>query len=128
MNAPRPHPNPILETLASSFPVFRDCQPLAIGIHKVIMARMPDLGEGSLRVALKRHTNSTKYLKAIANGSERYDLDNQPAGEISAEQRQQALATIKERFRKVAELKKKQKAEEEHQAKLQKLAEKFNKR
>jgi hypothetical protein len=44
------------------------------------------------------------------------------------EQRQQALETIKERFRKVAERKKSEKEDKERQEKLQKLAEKFNQR
>lgn len=120
--------NPVLETLAEKFAVFRDCRPLAIGIHKTIKARLPEIDDSALRVALKRHTASTKYLKAIANGSQRFDLDGQPTGDVTEEQRLQALTTIKERFRKVAEQKRQQQAEKEHQAKLQLLAEKFNRR
>jgi ProP effector len=121
-------PNPVLETLISTFPVFRDGQPLAIGIHKAIKLRLPDIGEGKLRMALKGYTASTKYLKAIANGKQRFDLDGNPAGDVTAEQRQQALETIKERFRKAAERKKAEQEDKERQEKLQKLAEKFNQR
>lgn len=117
-----------METLSATFAVFRDCQPLAIGIHKTIKARLPEIDEGALRTALKRYTASTKYLKAIANGKKRSDLDGNPAGEVTAEQRQQALETIKERFRKVAERKKTEQEDKERQEKLQKLAEKFNQR
>ena len=124
---PRP-PNPVLTTLKATFAVFRDAQPLAIGIHKAIKARLPDIGEGALRVALKSHTASTKYLKAVANGRQRFDLDGQQAGEITDEQREQALTTLKERFRKAAEQKREAQAAREHQEKLQKLAEKFNHR
>jgi ProP effector len=120
--------NPILETLSATFPVFRDGQPLAIGIHKAIKARLPDIGEASLRIVLKGYTASTKYLKAIANGKQRFDLDGNPAGDVTAEQRQQALETIKERFRKAAERKKAEQEDKERQEKLQKLAEKFNQR
>ncbi len=129
-----PHPkvrrpsNPVLETLISTFPVFRDGQPLSIGIHKAIKLHLPDLGETSLRMTLKGYTASTKYLKAIANGKQRFDLDGNPAGEVTAEQRQQALETIKERFRKAAERKKAELEDKERQEKLQKLAEKFNQR
>jgi len=123
------HPsNPVLEILSATFPVFRDGQPLAIGIHKAIKLRLPDIAEGSLRIALKGYTASTKYLKAIANGKQRFDLDGNPAGDVTAEQRQQALETIKERFRKAAERKKAEQEDKERQEKLQKLAEKFNKR
>jgi ProP effector len=121
-------PNPVLKTLIATFPVFRDGQPLAIGIHKAIKLRLPDIGEGRLRMTLKGYTASTKYLKAIANGKQRFDLDGKPDGEITAEQRQQAMETIKERFRKAAERKKAEQEDKERQEKLQKLAEKFNQR
>jgi len=132
MNAPSSPPsrraNPVLDTLASSFAVFRDGQPLAIGIHKTIRERLPDIGDGALRNALKNYTASTKYLKAVANGRERFDLDGNPAGEITPEQRDQALAALKERFRKAAEQKRALQAEQERQEKLRKLAEKFGRR
>ncbi len=121
-------PNPVLETLTATFPVFKDGLPLAIGIHKAIKLRLPDLGEASLRMALKGYTASTKYLKIIANGKQRFDLDGNPAGEVTAEQRQQALESIRERFRKAAERKNAEQEDKERQEKLQKLAEKFNSR
>ena len=124
-----PHrPDPLLATLTASFAVFRDGLPLAIGIHKAIKARLPDVSEAALRMTLKRHTASTKYLKAVANGQQRFDLDGHPAGDITAEQRDLALATIKERFRKAAELKRNEQASRERQEKLQQLADKFNSR
>jgi ProP effector len=121
-------PNAVLETLSSKFPVFHDYKPLAIGIHKAIRLQLPELSEGALRVALKSYTASTKYLKAVANGTQRFDLGGNPAGEITAEQRQLALQTIKERFRKAAERKKAAQENQERQEKLLKLAEKFNQR
>ena len=120
--------NATLTKLAETYPVIRDARPLAIGIHKVIKARLPDLGDGALRLALRQHTASTRYLKAVSSGGQRFDLDGQEAGEITAEQRQQALDTLKERFRKGAERKRQEQQDKEHQEKLLKLAEKFNKR
>lgn len=131
-------PNPaadVLAALASSFPVFQSGQPLAIGIHKALKLRLPDLKDADLRLALRRHVSSTKYLKAVANGSQRFDLDGNPAGEITAEHRNDALASLKERFRKAAERKRaeqqekeRQEREQAHQQKLQKLAEKFSRK
>ncbi len=126
-SARRPQ-NPVLETLFSQFAVFRDAHPLAIGIHKAIKARLPEIGDAPLRLALKTHTASTKYLKALANGTARFDLEGSATGEVTPEQRQQALDTIKERFRKVAERKKTEQQEKERLEKLQKLADKFNQR
>lgn len=120
--------NSVLDTLAATFPVFRECRPLAIGIHKAIKARLPDLNDAQLRFALKSHTASTRYLKALANGDTRFDLDGNPAGAVSPEQRQLALDGVKERFRKAAERKKAEQQEKERQEKLLKLAEKFNRK
>ena len=132
---PEPRRNAVLQTLIETYKVFGDCLPLAIGIHKTIKQRQPELGEGGLRFALKLHTGSTKYLKSIANGSQRFDLDGNPAGEITAEQKEQALAAIKERFRKVADRKREeqqqrlqQENDEKKRQKLQQLADKFSKR
>lgn len=125
---PQARRNAALESLTASFPVFRDCQPLAIGIHKSLKARPTELGDAEVRHALKIHTASTKYLKAIANGDKRFDLDGNPAGEITPEQRQQALDTLKERFRKMAEKKRVEQQDKERQVKLQQLAEKFSRR
>jgi len=130
MNVPAaPHPaGATLALLLATFPVFRDGQPLAIGIHKTLRQRLPELKDADLRLALRRHVSSTKYLKAIANGDRRYDLDGQPAGEISAEHKQEALDALKERFRKAAERQRETEQEKQHQAKLQQLADKFNRR
>jgi len=125
---PTHHYNSVLAALTASFAVFRDGLPLAIGIHKAIRERLPDIGGTQLRMALKRHTASTKYLKAVANGQKRFDLDGNPAGEITADQREQALATLKERFRKAAEQKRTEQAAKERQVQMKKLAEKFNNR
>ena len=125
---PARRPDPVLATLTSTFAAFREGLPLAIGIHKAIKARLPDLGDGALRSTLKGYTASSKYLKAVANGKQRFDLDGQPAGEITPEQHAQALATLKERFRKAAEQKRAEQTARERQEKLQQLAEKFNRR
>ncbi|MDK9725134.1 MAG: ProQ/FinO family protein [Sterolibacteriaceae bacterium MAG5] len=119
--------NPVLDTLASSFKVIRDCQPLALGIHKVIKERMPELDMQQLRSAMRMHTASTRYLKLLSQADARFDLDGAPAGEVTAEQKQQALDTLRERFRKKAEQHKAELAAKQHQEKLLKLAEKFNK-
>ena len=120
--------NPVLTSLSQTHAVFRDCQPLAIGIHKALKTAHPELSEGAIRFALKIHTASTKYLKAVASGNRRYDLDANPVGEISAEQKQQANETLKERFRLMAERKRTEQLEKEKQEKLQRLAEKFSRR
>ncbi|MRR49919.1 MAG: osmoprotectant transporter activator [Rhodocyclaceae bacterium] len=131
--------NSVLDVLNSSFAVFRDCQPLAIGIHKTIKERMPEIDAAQLRLAMRIHTTSTRYLKAQVTGKDRFDLDGAVAGEVTDEQREVASATLKERFKKAAERRradekakqealKEQQAQQKRQEKLGQLAAKFNRR
>jgi ProP effector len=119
--------NATLEMLSATFPVFRDCLPLAVGIHKVIKEKLPDIDAGQLRAAMKIHTASTKYLKVLSQGTSRFDLDGNVAGEVTPEQRKQATDGLRERFRKGAERKKAEQQEKERQDKLLQLAAKFSK-
>lgn len=126
-NPPLPK-NDVLAVLSSSFPVFRECIPLAIGIHKAIREKLPDIDQGNLRNALKIHTASTRYLKALKQGETRFDLDGAPAGSVTPEQRQQAIDTLRKRFKKIAERKEAEQQARQRQENLLKLAEKFNTR
>lgn len=143
MNAPDSKPTPVqsaralLKELQEKFPPFRDCLPLAIGIDKQLLARMPELDRKTLRIALGLHTNSTRYLKAMAKASERFDLEGNGAGEVPETHRTHAEETLRERFRKEAEQRKAQRqaqreaeqaerAEQRRAEKLNALAEKFS--
>ncbi|HEX8981109.1 MAG TPA: ProQ/FINO family protein [Parasulfuritortus sp.] len=125
---PKSFRDDVLDSLVASFPVFRDAQPLAIGIHKKILERMPELTKAQVGRALKIHTGSTRYLKVLSNAEQRFDLDGNPAGEVTAEQRDAATKLVKDRFKKAAERRKAEEQTKQHQAKLQQLAEKFNSR
>ena len=120
--------SPVLETLAASFKVFHDCLPLAIGIHKSIKERLPDLDTQQLKATMRMHTACTRYLKVLSQADTRFDLDGAPAGEVTAEQRQQALDTLRDRFRKKAEQHKAEQLAKQQLEKLQQLAAKFNAR
>ena len=131
--------NTLLDTLVANFAVFRECRPLALGIHKAISARMPEVDTAQLRLALRMHTASTRYLKALQSAGERFDLDATAAGEVTAEQREVAATTLRERFKKQAERRKaeeqakkaaqeEQEAQRKRQEKLAQLAARFNAR
>lgn len=121
--------NPLLESLSADYAVFRDCLPLALGIHKTVKERKPDIEAPALRAAMRIHTASTRYLKALVTGKERFDLDGQIAGEVTEEQREVASAALLDRFKKAAERRKAEeqakkaalKAEEAAQKELQAL-------
>ncbi|MBL8451004.1 MAG: ProQ/FinO family protein [Dechloromonas sp.] len=118
--------NLLLDSLRADYAVFRDTLPLAIGIHKVLRERHPDFEAPALRTALRLHTTSTAYLKAIAKAEQRFDLDGAPAGEVSAEQRQQAETELRERFKKSADRRKNEAEAARRQEKLEELARKFS--
>lgn len=143
MNAVSPAPTPVqaaralLKDLQEKFAPFRDCLPLAIGIDKQVIARLPEVDRKTLRIALGLHTNSTRYLKAMAKATVRVDLDGNPAGEVPEAHRAHADESLRERFKKEAEQRKAQRqaareAEEAERAarrsaeKLSQLAAKFS--
>ena len=123
-NTPPPR-DPVLAELAATYPVFRDAQPLAIGIHKSVMAAHPGLDKDAVRKGLQRHTASTRYLKAVAAGGARYGLDGAPSGEVTPEQKKLAADGLRERFRKQAEQRREAEKAREIQAKLHQLVDKF---
>lgn len=121
----------LLKTLQESFAVLNDHAPLAIGIDKQIIARLPEINRKTLRVALNMHTNSLRYLKTMEKATHRLDLDGNNAEELSAEHRKYAADVLRERFKKNAERRKVQReaeeAERQRTEKLSQLVEKFGK-
>lgn len=137
--AKSPRRNAALDILNDKFPVFRKGHPLALGIHKEILVRLPDLDPAKLRSAMRIHTASTRYLKELLTTKVRFDLDGNPAGEVTDEQREIASATLKERFKNLAERRKldekaqmeaqrEREALQKRQEKLAQLAARFNSR
>ena len=135
MNTPDTTPGPVQNArslskeLQERFPVFRDCMPLAIGIDKQLLARIPELDRKLLRIALGIHTHSLRYLKAMEKATVRFDLEGNPTDAVTDTHREHASKTISERFKKDAERRKAQR-EAEAQArqrteKLGQLVEKF---
>ncbi len=122
----------LLKTLQERFEVFRNFSPLAIGIDKQVFEKMPEVSKKSLRLAMRSHTISTRYLKEMEKGTVRLNLDGSPAGEVTDENRQHASEQLKERFKKQAEQRREAeaaaKAEQRRQEKLSQLTEKFGRK
>jgi ProP effector len=121
----------LLKTLQESFPVFREYSPLAIGIDKQLLARLPELDRKTLRIALGIHTNSLRYLKTMEKATHRLDLDGSAGDEVAETHRNHATEILRERFKKDAERRKAQREAEEQERqrteKLNLLVEKFGK-
>jgi ProP effector len=131
--APAPSARALLKQLQQQFPAFRNCLPLAIGIDKQLLARLPGLDRKTMRAALGIHTGSLRYLRAMEKATVRYDLDGQPGAEVTDTHRKHAKEVLQQRFKKEADRKKAEReataAEEAarlRQEKLQALASKFS--
>jgi len=123
----------LLKQLQQQFPAFRDCLPLAIGIDKQLLSRLPGLDRKIMRAALGIHTGSMRYLRAMEKATVRYDLDGVAGAEVTDTHRSHAKEQLQQRFKKEADRKKLEKAaaaEAEaarlRQEKLQQLASKFS--
>lgn len=122
----------LLKELQVRFDVFRNFSPLAIGIDKQVLAQMPDVNKKALRLAMRSHTISTRYLKEMSKATQRLNLDGTPAGDVTDENRQHASDLLRERFKKQGEQRKAAelaaRAEQRKQEKLTQLAEKFGRK
>lgn len=122
----------LLKDLQTQFDVFRNFSPLAIGIDKQVFAQLPEVSKKALRLAMRSHTISTRYLKEMEKGTVRLNLDGTAAGEVTDENRQHAAELLRERFKKQAEQRKaaeaEAKAEQRRVEKLNQLAEKFGRK
>lgn len=86
--------------LAALFPALFAGQPkpLKLRIQADIQERAPgEFSKQALSAFLRRHTGATSYLIAVSKAAQRFDLDGQPAGELSEEHRQVAADELKRR-------------------------------
>jgi sRNA-binding protein len=86
--------------LAEQFPALfgGPAQPFKLRIQNDIQERAPGaFSKQALSAFFRRHTHSTAYLQAVAKGTQRFDLDGQPAGELSDEHRQLAVDELARR-------------------------------
>lgn len=124
-------PRALLQQLQALSPTFRDCKPLALRIDANILERFPQFERKTLRAALRMHTASTRYLKAVERSTERFDFDGKVAGEVTEEQRTHAATTLKERFAAAAKQQRAKREADEavrrRSEKLQQLVSKFGK-
>lgn len=73
-------------------------KPLKLRIQADIQQRAPGVfTKADLSSFFRRYTGATSYLTAVARGKERFDLDGQPAGELTAEHRQVATDELQRR-------------------------------
>jgi sRNA-binding protein len=73
-------------------------RPIKLRIQHDIQERAPGVfSKQALAAFFRRYTSSTAYLVAVSKARERFDLDGQPAGELSEEHRQIAAEELARR-------------------------------
>lgn len=84
------------------FPVWSNFQPLAIGVDRDVFRlvnneHFPGASKKVVQKVLRMHTHHGRYLAALVQGHERYQLDGVINGAISDLERQWAAEKIKAR-------------------------------
>ena len=96
----------IADHIYGKYDVFKRFKPLAVGFDQDLVAALPQYDPGLIAPVLANHCRRPRYLKALARGGKRFDLNNRVKGEVSAEEQtiaqqhpavQQALAAQAER-------------------------------
>ncbi|EKL9591391.1 ProQ/FinO family protein [Escherichia coli] len=73
-------------------------------IHDMLQdakARKLSMGTGTLRAALISYIHTTRYLRAVIAGGERYDLKGQPCGEVTPDEKAAARGILKQRLERM---------------------------
>ena len=82
----------IADYLYSKYDVFKRFKPLAIGIEKDLVEALPQFDTALIHRVLSNHCRRLKYLKAVARGGKRFNLNNRFQGEVSEQEQQYALS------------------------------------
>ena len=94
----------IADHIYGKYDVFKRFKPLALGIDQDLAAAMPQYDPALIARVLANHCRRPRYLKALARGGKRFDLNNRFKGEVSAEE--QAIAAqnpaVKESLERIA--------------------------
>lgn len=80
----------IAEHLYSKYEVFSRFKPLAVGIETELAAALPQFSPELIARALANHCRRPRYIKALARGGKRFNLQNRFQGEVTAEEQQHA--------------------------------------
>lgn len=96
----------IADHIYNKYDVFKRFKPLALGIDQDLVTALPQFDATLIARVLANHCRRPRYLKALARGGKRFDLNNRFKGEVSAEEQaiaqqhpsvQQAMAAQAER-------------------------------
>lgn len=77
----------IAEHIYRKYDVFKYFKPLAIGIDQDLIAALPQYDSALIARVLANHCRRPRYIKSLARGGKRFDLNNRFKGEVSPEEK-----------------------------------------
>lgn len=80
----------IAEHVYSKFEVFRQFRPLALGIHEHLIVSLPQFDPVLISRVVANHCRKPRYIKAVARGGHRFDLQGRSSGQVSPEEQKGA--------------------------------------
>lgn len=93
--------------LAERFEVWLSYKPLALGVeadlYQLMDQNQPPASKRVVQRLLRMHCNHGKYLQAVIDSQQRYNLMGETLGEISEAEREHASRTLKEHEEKKAQ-------------------------
>ena len=81
----------IAEYIYGKYDVFKRFKPLSVGIENDLIQALDQFSPELIKRVLANHCRRPKYMKAVARGGKRFNLDNRFQGEVSEEERLHAL-------------------------------------
>lgn len=109
----------LVERFPKCFTLEGEAQPLKIGLFQELaecLAEDEKVSKTQLRQAIRRYTNSWRYLRGSKPGAVRVDLDGNPCGELEQEHIEHAQKTLQDSQNRAKELRQ-EKAAAERKAK-----------
>ncbi len=82
----------IADHIYKKYDVFKKFKPLAIGIDQDLINHLPQFDSTLVARVLANHCRRPRYIKALARGGKRFDLNNRFKGEVTEEEQKIAQA------------------------------------
>ena len=76
----------IADHIYNKYDVFKRFKPLAVGIDQDLITALPQFDPTLIARVLANHCRRPRYLKALARGGKRFDLNNRFKGEVTPEE------------------------------------------
>ena len=84
----------IIEILYQRYPVMKQFKPLMIGVHKELEKALPQFAATHVHRSIAAHCRKVRYLKSVARGGKRFDLNGKPVGDVTVEEKTAAAKFV----------------------------------